>query len=79
MLPCAAASAGSLGGDRRGFLFLESQLSIPIKRVRVVVASSTLAGFDRFRLPKGLLERTKEPRNKEWRSCHGEWVARMIG
>jgi two-component system cell cycle response regulator DivK len=28
---------------------------------------------------KGLLQRTKEPRNKEWRSCHGEWVARMIG
>jgi hypothetical protein len=30
-------------------------------------------------LPRRILEQAKEPRNKEWRCCHGEWAARMIG
>ena len=64
VLPCAAASAGSLGGDRRGFL-LESQLSIPIKRVRVVVAASTLAALTVFACQKDYLS---EPRNHETRN-----------
>jgi hypothetical protein len=56
----------------RGFLFLESQLSIAIKRVRAVVAASTLAALTVSACQKDYLN---EPRNHETRNG----VPAMVG